>query len=262
MNIGRSGFKEADNIKKIEELIKKAYKDIPISYHDISGQEQETCLGKMCIDNGVKIYINAALKGTNLMEAVLVHEGLHAILRTEAFPSVVRDETNYLWHICEYTDELNYNSFIQSKIEHPEIYRRMRKSFKLDMSEYFKLQVEKIYCSYLRRNSPKENENPNPYAKCFAVLMGLESSFFDQPYRDEAYEMIENYYHPGITQCSKKIYNCIKDDYSSPDAVRKIFEVSKDTMSSFEDDPDFRNTARKFWSCFKLTYVDSNSQAP
>jgi len=71
-------------------------------------------------------------------EVGFVHEVLHAVLHREGYPQVSIDRSRAGRFVEDdlqpLLDELQ--SYLASMLTHPEVYRRMRDDFQLDMAQY------------------------------------------------------------------------------------------------------------------------------
>jgi len=112
-------------------------------------------------------------------EATFVHELLHRMLDHKGFPQIwINDmyaETNVPRHLWRLLPQLQ--SRFSSVLQHPEIYRRMREDYKLDMERYFdSLLIQKVG-RFNKRNWRSEHERT--FLSQQDILDGLEYFYYD-----------------------------------------------------------------------------------
>ena len=134
-------------------------------------------------------------------ENTFVHELLHKMLKHEGFPEIRIDEvyadTNIpapLWPSLG-----NLRSRFGSVLQHPEVYRRMRQDYNLDMEHYF----ESLLKQKVSRFSKKRGGNGQELIFCNQqdILDGLEYFYYDPDQRKQVQSCFRDSSESAYNSC-------------------------------------------------------------
>jgi len=138
MHIETSNTKRAR--EQLQKLISKPIIVRPISELRIPGKKGPvTYLGACCEeDSAIRIWCS-----DKCPEATFVHEILHRILEYEGFPRVDVSEEYLTTSPPRFINAvMRLRDNFSSTIEHPEVFRRMREDYKLDLPHYYHFEVK------------------------------------------------------------------------------------------------------------------------
>lgn len=134
-------------------------------------------------------------------EATFVHEVVHRILNHEGFPGIwindIYAKTNIPSNLWPHLR--NLQSRLSSVLQHPEVYRKMRQDYDLDMEHYF----ESLLKQKVRRFSRKRggNEQELIFFNQQDILDGLEYFHYDPDQRKQVQSCFRDSSESAYNSC-------------------------------------------------------------
>lgn len=250
-------LKRSNNLEIIERHVCK-YTQKKILVRDISELRFEDKFFHNCFgaesenDRNLLVWIDARLV-TEMIEAIYVHELLHRVMRYQGFAewNITKDHlSSKQSSIGETADDLC--GFVGSKLEHPEIYRRMRADFNLDMDGYFSNELISIR-GYL---DSKYNRTPSNIClnEQMSIILAFEALYYDPPHSEAALKMIKESY-PGVAKYAVEVKKNVENTNSTPLGCSRSFDVLKESMRRFRIEKygyRFEGAYGPMWKCFEF----------
>ncbi len=158
-------------------------------YHGASGRS----------DSDIFIALNH--KCVDIHEQIYIHEVLHHILRFEGYP-----EAQVNWDFVNSNFTPKYQPILKkiqanfsSVIAHPEIYKRMKNVYELDMSPYFDSLVRNKKSRF--NKMPTNNYIELTFANQENILDGLEYFYYDKNQKEKIVKIFKSKSMSAFKEC-------------------------------------------------------------
>lgn len=147
----------------------------------------------------ITVALNPNKPDTN--EATFVHELLHIMLDYEGFPNILINESYATTNIPPplWSQLPKLQSYFSSVLEHPEIYRRMRENYDLDMERYFNA----LLTQKLNRFNKKKwrNDQEMVFSNQQDILDGLEYFYYSANQSEQILSCFRNNSESSYNSC-------------------------------------------------------------
>lgn len=201
----------------------------------------------------IVIALNYDMPETN--EDTYIHEILHLILKYEGYPEIIINQKALTTNIPAqyYNNVYTIRDFLKSAIDHPEVYRRMGKDFKIDMSECHKYDVQLKSTRY----SKKMNEGEKGiFIIQQDILDGHEYFYFDEANSKNMIKVLRDNSPRAYDVCLGLSKQTMKTGFAKPTDARKSAQIILDRIVKFGDKnnsltPDGFDS-NLIWKCFEI----------
>jgi len=230
--------RETDNTQLAREHLAK-FTDKPIMLTTVQK------VAKVSGINGVEGYLGAAKENDDLIlvalnpnkpesqESTFVHELSHIMLDYEGYPNVRINEqyamTNLPQHLWTQLPKLQ--AYFSSVLDHPEIYRRMRESYNLNMEAYF----DGLLKQKINRINKKKSSNDQElvFSNQQDILDGLEYFYYDVKQRTEILAHFKKKSNSAYNSCLGLQRVIDKIGMHNPISCRKSAEIIQDRIVKY-----------------------------
>lgn len=185
-----------------------------------------TYLGAACeLDDTVEVHLDFN-QPDNIVEAVFVHEILHIILNHEGFPSVSINYHNLDPEFVPGIEKLA--SYYSSVIDHPQVYRRMKSLFKIDLDSYYETQMHVKVRRFLKGYGQSSVKDRNYYfIRQQDILLGLDYWCFGRSQKDKLLDIFEKQDKEAYQSCLELRKEIVKTGFDNPESAMKSAQVIK-----------------------------------
>ncbi len=164
------------------------------------------------------------------LETSFVHELLHIMLDHEGFPSVTINKTYATAHVPQqlWPGLPKLQSYFSSVLQHPEVYRRMRNEYTLDMEAYFGSLVTQ------KTNRFKKASTTDQQQLLFLhqqdILDGLEYFYYNDEHRAQILGLFKSKSPSAYQSCLGLHRSIEKIGMHTPQSCHKSAEAIKSRL--------------------------------
>ncbi len=205
------------------------------------------------LETEIIIALNYKIRETN--EDTYIHEILHLILKYEGYPEIIINQKALFSDIPEQYHDNVYilRDLLKSAIDHPEIFRRMGKDYKIDMSESHKYDVQLKSTRYSKKMNDSEK---GIYIIQQDILDGHEYFYFDVANSKNMIKVLRDNSPRAYDVCLGLSKQTMKTGFANPTDARKSARIILDRIVKFGDKnksltPDGFDS-NLIWKCFEI----------
>lgn len=196
-------------------------------------------------DDSILIGLNSNKPKT--WENSFVHEALHIILRYENFPIVYIDKDFLHKNIPGPLHAIigKIFSYYSSAIEHPEIYKRMKSEYDLEMDLYFKDLYEQKNKRF-NIKLPDQKQDKIFYIQQ-NILDGIEYFYYEEPYKHKIINKFKYVDYSGWKSCKRLHKKIKKTGIHSPENVLKSSKIIKKHIIKYGQEKGLNKLLLDVW---------------
>jgi len=223
---------ETNNTRLAREHLAK-YTDKPVVLTTVQTLAKETGIKGLEGYNGATVelddHIQIALNPNKpeSQENTFVHEVLHGVLKYEGFPRAQINEQYARTHLSQHLADALYKlqALFQSVLVHPEIYRRMRETYNLNMEAYYDGLLKQKTNRFNRDRGHGDQEQI--FFNQQDVVDGLEYFYYDVKQRTKILALFKEKSNSAYDSCFDLQRTIDKIGMHHPQSCRKSARIIK-----------------------------------
>lgn len=198
----------------------------------------------------IMVALNADIPESH--ENTFVHELLHIILDYEKFPNVVINEQFAIKKLPrQFGAQLpKLQAYFSSTIDHPEIYKRMKDDYELNMENYFNLLLRQKKNRFTKKNSFTSKE-AEVFSNQQDILDGLEYFYYDNTQRSEILMAFREKSNSAYNSCFSLHTSINKIGMHYPSSCRKAAEMIKMHLVKYGEKRNI-GILNNMWNALKI----------